>query len=347
MPYRNKIKLIAANFPGLVNTDRLNILNKQLLDLKEKGFNKLVENFLTNKYQYTLIPFLFELYLCRWILTIDDCKDVCYEPNDLKNPPEFRFKIDNYLFHVEAKAITQIFNEVSKKKVVEQINSRISSKTNTVFEIWLSEDIEAKEMNDVIDWASNESVRLSVGEEVKYNVNGEILVSIKAIYKSKASGKIGSERIFGTYDGEMKEINVNIIREKIKSKIKKAYNKFKFIRGLNDNTFNLLFLTCDSRVFIDKDILQEVFYGREEVTVYQNGKCETSLQNNGIWSKKVYANIDMVFFIEPNIDFLGKEFNPYIFPNPQKIKKLRKIPAPFCGMKTSIPSIMFEPKEIR
>ncbi|MEE9604497.1 MAG: hypothetical protein V3V70_02905 [Candidatus Scalindua sp.] len=346
MPYRNKIKLIAANFPGLVNTDRLNILNKQLLELKEKGFNKLVENFLSNKYQYTLTPFLFELYLCRWILTIDNCKDVCYEPSDLKNPPDFRFKIDNYLFYVEAKAITQIFNELSKKKVVEQINSRISSKTNIAFEIWLSEDIAPKEMNDVIDWAVKESVQLSIGEKEEYNVNGEILASIKAIYKSESSGGIGSERILGTYDGEVKEIDMDIIREKIKSKIKKANVKFKSIRGQNDNTFNLLFLTCDSRVFLHKDIIAEVLYGREEVTVYQNGKCETSLQNNGIWSKEVYTNIDMVFFIEPSIDFLGKEFNPYIFPNPQKIIKLRKVPTPFCGMKTSIPSTLFGPKEI-
>ena len=54
MPYKERIKKVAANFPGILDSDRLELLNTQLIGLQKKGFTKLVDNFLSNRNQYTI-----------------------------------------------------------------------------------------------------------------------------------------------------------------------------------------------------------------------------------------------------------------------------------------------------
>ena len=64
------------------------------------------------------------------------------------------------------------------------------------------------------------------------------------------------------------------------------------------------------------------------------------LQDNGIWSKETYTNIDMIFFIKPGTDFLKDNFEPFIFPNPYNAGKIRKTPEPFEKMKIHLPPTM-------
>lgn len=343
MSFKNQIKNVAADFPGLIKPDRLELLNSQLLYLKAKGFENLVNNFLSERNNYTLIPFLFELYISRWILTIKNVKDVCYEPPNLSRPPDFTFKIGGISFQIEAKAIIQIINELVKKKIAKQINDRISSKTGNVLEIWLSEDIDPKELNNVVDWITDKATQLDVKDKRIYEVDDEILAWVKVIYQSEKPGGIGIEHIGGTYAGLAKEIDVNGIREKIKSKMKKT-NK-KFADCSNDNTYSFLFLTCDSRILMNKDILQEALYGSEAVEDYYVNekigyKRREILLNNGIWSQRVYSNVDAIFFFMPATDFLKDEFYPYIFPNHHNTEKLNKIPDPFKSMNPHYPPTM-------
>lgn len=342
MPFKNEIKKLASNFPGLLDPYRLDFFNNQLIELRKQGFNKLVKNILSNKNQYTLTPFIFEFYICRWLISQYICKDLVYEPDDQQYPPEFRFSIGDHLFQIEAKVITQLVNEEVKKKLVRQINRQISSKTNNVIEIWLSEDVDQKEINSIVDWISDESVRLIVGEKKEYTSDDEVLAWIKVIYESSSSGGVGMEHVLGTHDEEMQKIDTDKIRQKIRSKIKKANTKFKLCSG--EEIFNLVFITCDSRIFLSKETFQEALYGSEAVVSYQNENDEIKfkeiLQDNGIWSKKVYTNIDLIFFIKPGVDFLGDKFDPYVFPNPYNIEKLRKIPKPFHSMKTHLPPTM-------
>ncbi len=190
MPYKKRIKNVAANFPGLMDSDRLDLLNSQLIDLQKQGYNKLVENFLSNKNQYTIRPFLFEIYLCRWLLSQNKIRDVIYEPDDMDRPPEFVFKIDDKIFQIEAKVITQLINETIKKKLVSQINRRISTKTNNVFEIWLSENIESKEINKIVDWIADECTSLTIGNKREFVLEEETVAWIEAIYESKSGGSV-------------------------------------------------------------------------------------------------------------------------------------------------------------
>ena len=64
------------------------------------------------------------------------------------------------------------------------------------------------------------------------------------------------------------------------------------------------------------------------------------LQDNGIWSKETYTNIDMIFFIKPGTDFLKDTFEPLIFPNPHNSEKIGKTPEPFGKMKIHLPPTM-------
>lgn len=342
MSFKDRIKRVAANFPGLLESNRINLLNSQLIELHEKGFSKLVDNFLSNKNQYTILPFLFEIYICRWFLSLNMCRDLAYEPDALEKPPEFVFHINDKSFQIEAKVITQLINESVKKRLVSQINRQISSKTKNVIEIWLSENIEPKDINEIVDWITNECVSLNVGDKKEYIYENETLAWVKTIYESSAGGSVGIEHILGNRNGDLQEIDIQNIKEKIRAKIKKSNNKFK--SQSDENIYNLIFLTYDSNIFLTKETLQESLYGSEAVISYQNENGEIKfkeiLQDNGIWSKKVYTNIDIIFVIKSGTDFLRDDFAPYVFPNPYKIKKLRGIPEPFNSMKPHLPPTM-------
>lgn len=342
MPYKEKIKKVAANFPGILDSDRLELLNTQLIDLQKKGFIKLVDNFLSHKNQYTIRPFLFEIYLCRWFLSQNEIKEVVYEPDDMAKPPEFVFNIDDKSFQIEAKVITQLINENVKKKLVSQINRRISSKTNNVFEIWLSENIEPRDINKVVDLIADESASLKIGNKKELIIEEETVAWINAIYESNSGGKVGIEHVLGTAEGLAQQIDTTNIKDKILSKMKKSNSKFK--SRLGENIYNLLFMTCDSNIFLSKETFQEALYGSEAVISFidKEGKTQFKeiLQDNGIWSKETYSNIDMIFFIKPGTDFLKDNFEPLIFPNPYNAEKVRKTPDPFEKMKIHLPPTM-------
>jgi hypothetical protein len=341
MPYKEEIKKVAANFPGILDPDRLDLLNTQLIGLQERGFTKLIGNFLSNKNQYTIRPFLFEIYLCRWFLSQSKIKNVVYEPDNMARPPEFVFNINDKLFQIEAKVITQLINETVKHKLVSQINRRISSKTNNVFEIWLSENIEPKDINEIVDWIADVCASLSIGEKREFILE-ETEAWIKAIYESNSGGKIGIEHILGTADGLAQQIDTANTKEKIISKMKKSNNKFK--SQLGEDIYNFIFITCDSNIFLSKDTFQESLYGSEAVESYYDENYEMQFKeiliDNGIWSKEVYSNIDMIFFFKPGTDLLKDIFEPFIFPNPHNAKKITKTPEPFGSMKMHVPPTM-------
>ncbi|MBW1693451.1 MAG: hypothetical protein JRJ41_04685 [Deltaproteobacteria bacterium] len=276
------------------------------------------------------------------MLSQNKCRDIVYEPDDIEKPPEFVFNVNDKSFQIEAKVITQLFNETVKKKLVSQINRRISSKTNNVIEIWLSESIESKDINKIVDWVADESVFLNVGNKREYIIEDEILAWIKTIHKSNAGGGVGIEHILGTADGLLQQIDTINIKEKILSKIKKSNNKFKLRCG--GDIYNLLFITCDISISLSKETFQGVLYGSEAVISYRdkNGEMQFKeiLNDNGIWSKETYTNIDMIFFIKAGTDFLKDTFEPYVFPNPHNSEKIRKTPEPFGNMKIHLPPTM-------
>jgi hypothetical protein len=342
MPFKEKIKNVASNFPGILELNRLELLNTQLIDLKEKGFSKLIDNFLLNKNQYTIRPFLFEIYLCKWLLSQHEISGIVYEPDDMARPPEFVFNIGDKSFQIEAKVITQLINETVKKKLVNQINRRILSKTNNILEIWLSENIEPKDVNNIVDWIAKEGVSLTIGNKKVLNIEEETVAWVKAIYENDSGGMVGLEHVLGTSDGLAQKIDTANIKDKILSKIKKSNSKFK--SQLDENTYSFIFMTCDSDIFLSKESFQEALYGREAVVSYKdiNGEIQFKeiLQDDGIWSKKTYTNIDMIFFIKPSTDFLKDVFEPFIFPNLHNLDKIKKTPEPFSKMKIHLPPTM-------
>ena len=344
MPYKERIKKVAANFPGILDPDRLELLNTQLIKLQKKGFIKLIDNFLSHKNEYTIRPFLFEIYLCRWLLSQNEIKGVVYEPDDMAKPPEFVFNIGDKSFQIEAKVITQLTNETVKKKLVSQINRRISSKTNNVIEIWLSENIEPKDINKIVDWIADASVSITIGNKKELIIEEETVAWINAIHESNSGGKVRIEHVLGTADGLAQQIDTVNIKDKILSKIKKSNSKFKSRSG--ENTYNYIFVTCDSNILLSKETFQEALYGSEAVISYRDkdGKIQFKeiLQDNGIWSKETYTNIDMIFLIKPETDLLIDNFEPFIFPNPYNAEKIRKTPEPFEKMKIHLPPTMLE-----
>ena len=345
MPYSERIKEIAAGFPGVL--ERVDLLNSQLAGLATVGLQRLVENFLSNRNIYTLIPFLFEIFIARLILSIANAKDVEYEPDDLSYPPDFRFEISNKLFHAQVKTILQIQNEQIKRKIVHQINDRIASLTNNVIEIWLSENLDTRELNNAVDWLVSKAVKLAERKKDFYKIDDEVLAWVKVVGVSTNKGYVGIEHIGGTYNGLLAEINVDRIREQIRQKLKQANKRFPLS---DDNTFNLLYMTYDSHILLSFATLQEVLYGTEEIVAHYNGNQDRQfyehLKDNGIWSKPVFTNTDILFFFMPGVDFLGSLFEPYVFINPHKIEKLRTIPEPFNSIKAHIPKLYFGPRKL-
>jgi hypothetical protein len=121
--------------------------------------------------------------------------------------------------------------------------------------------------------------------------------------------------------------------------MKKSNNKFR--QRCDEDNYNLIFVTCDSSIFLNKHTFITALYGSEAVNIYKNengeNKSKVTFMDNGIWGKKVYTNIDIILFIESGIDFLRNDFDPYVFLNPHNITKLKRIPEPFYSMKCICP----------
>ena len=345
MPYKERIKEIAIGFPGVL--ERVDLLNSHLSALALLGLERLIENFLSNKNIYTLTPFLFEIFVGRFILSFSNVENVEYEPDDQRYPPDFRFRIADKLFHTQVKTILQIHNEQTKKKIIKQVNDRIASLTNNVIEIWLSKNIDQRDLNGVVDWLVTKAVNLADGGKDIYNVNNETFAWVKVMYVSKNEGQIGIEHIGGTSDELVSEINVDRVREQIRQKLKQANKRFPLS---DDSTFNLLFVTYDSHILLSLSIIQEVLYGTEEFVAYSDGcrdrQLYQHLKDNGVWNKPVFTNTDILFFFMPGVDFLDDLFEPYVFINPHRIQKVRTIPEPFKSMKTHIPCLYFGPRKL-
>jgi hypothetical protein len=161
----------------------------------------------------------------------------------MARPPEFVFNVDDKPFQIEAKVITQLINETVKKKLVSQIDRRISSKTNNVFEIWLSEIIEPKDINKIVDWIADECASLTIGNKKELIIEEETVAWIKAVYESNSGGKVRIEHVLSTADGLLQQIDTTNIKEKILSKIKKSNSKFK--SRLGEDIYSFIFMTCD------------------------------------------------------------------------------------------------------
>ncbi|MCX5818638.1 MAG: hypothetical protein NT047_01780 [Deltaproteobacteria bacterium] len=336
MPYNARIKQIAADFPGIL--ERADLLNLQLIDLANKGFRKLVENFLSNRNGYTLRPFLFEIFICRWFLSINGATDIEYEPPDILPSPDFRFHLDGKLFHAEVKTLMQVLNETTKKKIISEINNRITPLTSNVIEIWLSDNLEQKEQNNAIDWISSRAAELRNGEKDSFMIGDDCYAWVRVLYVSKGEGSIGVEHIGGTHDGLLSEVNSDRIREQFRQKIKQA-NKQSPVS--DDNIFNFVVMTYDFNILLSLDTLQQVLYGTEVFESAASGPFYERLSDDGIWSKRVFTNTDMLFVFESGTDMLENIFEPYVFPNPYNIQKLRTIPSPFNIMKCHVPSLYF------
>jgi hypothetical protein len=346
MPFKEKIKQIAADFPGIL--ERTDLLNAQLNDLANKGFKKIVENFLSNQNAYTLRPFLFEAFICRWLLSIDGTTDIEYEPDDIASPPDFRFRIDGKLFHAQVKTLLQIQNEITKKKIIRQINDRISSLTSNAIEIWLSEDLEQKELNIAVDWISSRAVELRNGEKDSFMIGEDCYAWVSVLEASSGEGYIGVEHIGGTHDGLLSEVNSDRIRDQFRQKIKQANQN---LPSSDENTFNFVVMTYDFNILLSLYTLQKIIYGSEEIIASHNhtgkSQCFEQLKDDGIWSKRVFTNTDILFVFKSGIDMLEDVFEPYVFVNPHNIKRIRTIPEPFNSMKCHAPHIYFSgPREL-
>jgi len=112
----------------------------------------------------------------------------------------------------------------------------------------------------------------------------------------------------------------------------------------SENISNFLFVTCEANIFLIKETFQEALYGSEAVISYsdKNGNIQWKeiLEDNGIWSKEIYSNVDIVFFIKSETNLLEDAFHPYIFPNPNKFEKLRRLYKPFSTMRVHLPPTM-------
>lgn len=345
MPYIRRIEEMSKDFPGVF--ERASLLNAQLLCLSETGFDKLVRNFLSNKSDYTLRPFLFEVFLSRWLRSHSDVTDLQYEPDGFRSPPDFSFRIDDSLFYVQAKVLVQISNEQVKKKIIRQINSRISGSTKNVLDVWLSEDIDVKELNSVVDWIAEKATRLSVGEKEVYSHDGEILAWVKVPCLSSQGGYVGIEHLGESYDGLICQTDIEAIRNRLRDKIKQANRN---LPDSDNSTFNLLALTHDFSMLLSLETIQEALYGTDEIV----GGCDERgnsvfyerLAKNGIWSRKVFTNTDLVLYYDSGVDLLGDTPEPYLFINPFNTEKIKTVPEPFSSMTVHIPRLYYGDRKL-
>jgi hypothetical protein len=248
---------------------------------------------------------------------------------------------------MQAKVLLQISNEQVKKKIMRQINSRISGFTKNVLEVWLSEDIDVKVLNSVVDWIADKATRFSVGEKDVYSHDGVILAWVKVLCLGSKEGYVGIEHLGKSHDGLICQTNLEAMRNRMRDKIKQAN---KNLPDSDNSTFNLLALTNDLSMLLSLESIQEALYGTEEMIEVCGERGDVvfyqRLAENGIWSKRVFTNIDLVLYYDSGVDLLGDTPDPYLFINPFNSEKIRTITEPFYSMKARIPHLYYGPSKL-
>jgi hypothetical protein len=150
---------------------------------------------------------------------------------------------------------------------------------------------------------------------------------------SNQGGYVGIEHFGESDNGLICPTNIETIRNRLRDKIKQANRN---LPDSDNNTFNMLALTNDFSIQLSLESIQEALYGTKEIF----SRCDKwgstvffeRLAENGIWSRKVFTNIDLVLYYDSGVDLIGDTSEPYLFINPFNTEKIRVIPEPFCSM---------------
>lgn len=305
--------------------DRVDELNSILIQLNDNRLHRLVENCLAKINLYSSVPFLFEIFIARWLLNNKISPD--YEPEtwSRKVRPDFTFAIGENNFVVSLKSILQISNEETKRNIKKEIKKRLGNPSPNI-QIWLSPTIEANEINSLVGWIIEKAKSLSIGSDAQYFDEGETLATIKKL--SDNQGKFIIEIIGASPPVDvLPQIDIQRVKGKLKRVLKKAYECFV---SNEETTYNLLFLTTDSYVHSVKESLEVALLGTEQWVQHQ-GSSQLKFKRipDGILSGEDFSKLDAIFFFHPRTDFLEEKFEPGVIVNPRKAEKCQSIPDPF------------------
>lgn len=327
-------------FKGIVDyPDKVSELNEILKELATSGFDLLVENFCNQNDPDRAWDFLFEIWVCRMLRANSQIQHLSYEPQDVSNPPDFRFVIDNVTFNMEVKRLTNTVNELTKTLFERECRKRLSKIPQPWFiNFWISDHFERRHINNFFADVRTTIKNNGYTSNHKYGwpTNGQTLVEYLFIEKkNKAPGIVPG--IIEIHSDNI-EVNVEAIRNGVKRQIKRSQSGF--TKPVSEHNSNVVIIQSDTYTWLANDTMEDVLYGDEAVT---NILTSTSSEwrehrlSNGLFRPEQFSKICGVILIPDSISPLDSQFKGTYFPQPSHLAAISSHPKPFNEMTYCIP----------
>lgn len=355
MNYQSVIIENLSKFPGIINhPDRVKEINNILIILEEKGFKKLVANFCNQEDSDRAYDILFEMWICRVLLTNQNIKNLQYEPSDSIHPPDFRFEINQTYFDIQVKRLHNVYNEISKRLFQRECKRRLSKITKSWFiNYGISKKFKREHLNPFFQYLKkniNHFVAVpSLSETLKtrpyyWPNDNDKLVSFSFSEKQKQNNKISIGIIFNNVGGlQVEYVPVEPIRQSVRRILKKA--KLSLTKEITSRQSNIIIMKTASELWFDEDTMLDVLYGDDctELTLMPDGseKIKDIRANNGLLRSDTFSTVCGLIFVPNEAHLNDIDFKGFYFPHPLHLKTIEAHPKIFNSLKFCCPSAWF------
>jgi hypothetical protein len=334
-------------YRGIVeNQDRIEALNNILNELDALGFDKLLQNFSTQRDPERASDILFEISMCQLLRRNPDVQHLQYEPPREMHPPDFRFLLQGVGFDLQVKQLHNTKNELTKRLFERECRRHLSRLPKPWFiNFWVADHFTRQHLNQFfaylkrsLDQFSPVTTHNSVLGESQYcwEQDGRTLVQFSFVEKQSQEPGIfpGVIYVMATENGLMASIDTGAFRKGVERLLRKS--RPSLIRPASSTQANLLVMQAQNILFADKT-MPDALYGTEHFGVRKKtGRVECFRAPNGLFHPGQFSNICGLILVHPEVWCFSEHFRGDYFPNPAHLRHIQYHPKPFEEMMFTI-----------
>jgi|GEM_PF-1646869 len=344
--YRN-----LALFPGIVESPEvIEKIDSLLQRVEQAGHQKLIDNFCSQNMPDRARDFLFELSLCGWLLENTEIVELEYEPSGEERPPDFRFKIRDVTFDIQAKRLHQVGNEIIKELFEREVRNRLSRICRPwLISYWVSGDLERCHINHFFEYIRDNidsfhpALTITEGIRAKqyhWPEEGQLLVRFSFLENPDGDQSIKKLCSFpiGDEHGMCQWIPKDPIRKKMKSILRTSSGSFS--NPVSATQSNIVVMQAMFEIMIDEHMMSDLLWGDEliQIPVGENdiGEPFSTHAENGLFRNESFSHICGLVLISDRSTPIDASFSGAYFPNPMHLEMICKHPKPFPEMSFTV-----------
>jgi hypothetical protein len=237
--FRPDIHTNLSFYRGIVeDPDRIESLNIILNELEALGFDKLVQNFSTQRDPERASDILFEISIGQLLRRNLDIQDLQYEPRGGAHPPDFRFQLRGISFDLQVKQLHNTKNEMTKRLFERECRRHLSRLAKPWFiNFWVADHFTRQHLNPFFAYLKGSLDQFSpatthdsmLGEpQYRWEQDGRTLVQFSFTEKRRKEPGIfpGVIHVMATESGFMAPIDTSAMRKGVERLLRKAHPSF-------------------------------------------------------------------------------------------------------------------------